>query len=917
MIKPSSPSNTNHLILDHKAAFAIFVQFVLATVIAVIPLANLFITGPFGWFLTQPRVVIGGVEAGLLLLVSLGISTCIDKRFWRGLLLLVLGLFYLRLQNADAPLFATLLYAEALTALGALVLAPWRRRMTSLEFLLVAVICGLAIGGLLMGALSVMGMAKPLFSYAVIVAIGVLATLLVRHRGLTAQFADHVLTQEKYTRLAFTCLYVAVLVIAAKASLVSDYDSLWYGLRPQYVLAQHGSIFVNLGLTNAVYYYPKLFETLTLPLSAFSSDTFVAAFNIFFYVVIVIATYEIAVVCGISKSYASLTALVVGLTPITIATALISKPDLMTAAILLVALLFLIRFLTELRLTHALVVISALCLALTAKLTSIPFGGMLAICAACAILYRVIHNRKSFISSIDASGLYGVMCLALGISVLLLFSYRTFALTGLPFVEPGFLVKFFSYLGFHPHYPYVPIAAELDTWHFNLSGILNILRMIIEPAKLAHIVLIWPGSVYALTGIVSLMFISGWSTNSKLKTAYLLGGIIFSFALVFVAFYGRIPGGDGNYYVFPIIGITIVTASTYEYVGPSVRKLSLAILLSLLAVNAGMCFATSPEWRGGTGETHLSLLASPSDNPHADQSALKLEGLSHIADSLRTAYQGGHCTGLGGGFESDMNTLPCAVDSARLLLQSDNDLNNAHALSEFIAQAHFDFLIVPKNAAMTPLSQVYDVYSSIPGVGNIDDVLYNALDLRGARGMLPIVPATGTTSTRQKDGINLIKLLAQAQLIKTSQVIEPWRTSVTKAIVPLQKYLDGPGIIIRDGATVKFHLSHEQITCPTVLNFRMGLLPIDQVLGRKSNGLQLELIEQNTGKLLKSRTLQVPSNGFAGKQWAIDQCIPGGNYILSLYAIPQDQTKPASVVVVNPMIAAPIKVTNLRSKKNP
>ncbi len=62
---------------------------------------------------------------------------------------------------------------------------------------------------------------------------------------------------------------MTVLVMAAKTNLINDYDSWWYGLRSNYVFEQGGSIFADLGLSHFVFYYPKLYEALILPLCAF------------------------------------------------------------------------------------------------------------------------------------------------------------------------------------------------------------------------------------------------------------------------------------------------------------------------------------------------------------------------------------------------------------------------------------------------------------------------------------------------------------------------------------------------------------------------------------------------------------------------------------------------------------------------
>jgi|GEM_PF-6003860 len=74
-------------------------------------------------------------------------------------------------------------------------------------------------------------------------------------------------------------LLVAMVQTGRASVAVRDFDSLWYGLRSEYVLAPGGSIFENLGLAGMVYVYSKGYEILTLPLNAFKSFAYLPVFN--------------------------------------------------------------------------------------------------------------------------------------------------------------------------------------------------------------------------------------------------------------------------------------------------------------------------------------------------------------------------------------------------------------------------------------------------------------------------------------------------------------------------------------------------------------------------------------------------------------------------------------------------------------
>ena len=67
-------------------------------------------------------------------------------------------------------------------------------------------------------------------------------------------------------------LLVVALGWLAKSNHLHSYDPLWYGLRPEQVLAPTASFFDVTGLVSPVYYFPKLYELLIAPLSAMRGE---------------------------------------------------------------------------------------------------------------------------------------------------------------------------------------------------------------------------------------------------------------------------------------------------------------------------------------------------------------------------------------------------------------------------------------------------------------------------------------------------------------------------------------------------------------------------------------------------------------------------------------------------------------------
>lgn len=907
-----------------KFVLVIGAQILIGAALVLLPLKDLFLGhGVYNFFLSQPRVQLGSLGAILLLVLCLITSGIRLKKSYRISILIVIGLLYLRLTNSDVALFTTIIYAESLAAIGSLVLFPWRKVTARSNFSILAILCGFGIGGLLVAAFSVVNLAEPLTSFLLIIGLGLVAALICRTRPLIYNVFDHAMDQGSVQRMAFSCILSVILVMSAKTSLISDYDSLWYGLRTQYVLAQGGSIFANLGLNHFVYYYPKLYETLILPLCFSGVPTFPASFNIFVFAVIAGTAYQIAIVCGGSQKFAWLAVLAVGLTSITGETAMLVKPDLITAAILLIAFLYTIHYFKEFefRILNGCVIVSALCIALAGKLTSIPFGGALAICILILGVCGVGHAAKHDYLPAKTRLLYGPLLLVVGLCVLVVFCFRTYHLTGLPYIQPGFLANWFSNIGFKTHLPYLPPPNSTGGWHFKFADLDNIVNMFFRPSRLPHIVAIWTGNQYVLTIFISLLVVKRWANNANLRTAYSVALAIFIFSLVFVAFYGRVPGGDGNYYVFPIIAISAITATAYEYLWPPIRRVSVLILLCLLAFHTVTWFVTSPMWEGGIGKVSMSFMNTIRDQRITRTNELKINGLSNIAHALKAAYDEGHCTALAGGDELVLFELPCGVEGERLVLGMRSAyMTNVESMSQYIAEAHFDFIIIPKNGLDNdPLSEVFSAYSKLPGVIKIDDILYMALDLRHVQVPLPVVTAELNNSlngqiTQQSQAIDILN---GVKIIPTSEIVEPWRQSVVINNVRLNKYLYGNSMSIRNGATAEVSLSEMHVVCPTSLYFRTGLSLIDQVRGGYSDGLHVDVINGNTHDILVSKIFEVPNNGFEMESMKISRCDKSENPVLQLHAISNDQGNLVSVVVAAPMFSLPVDQDARNSAKKP
>ena len=236
----------------------------------------------FVWHLHQPDTVQGGIE---LLAFFCGLSlafTLIRPRRLGVAILILIGSLYLQMHSVLVCALAALVYLETLIGLGGLIHKALctRADLSRFEGYLGSFIVGTAawtVGALILSSLG-FGTVGPLRAYTAAVLILVLVlrpskplSMAVTQRLCSLGAAESTLS-----------LFVLTLLLAqfGKINYGIDYDSLWYGLRPERVLIGANSFFDNLRLVNFVYYYPKQFEFLSLPLSAPGKHAFIPALNV-------------------------------------------------------------------------------------------------------------------------------------------------------------------------------------------------------------------------------------------------------------------------------------------------------------------------------------------------------------------------------------------------------------------------------------------------------------------------------------------------------------------------------------------------------------------------------------------------------------------------------------------------------------
>lgn len=140
----------------------------------------------------------------------------------------------------------------------------------------------------------------------------------------------------KIYSILVAAIITMVLLQIGRANISLDYDSVWYGLRSEYMLAPYGGIYDKVTSAGLVYTYGKGIETVCLPFAGLTSYGFIYSVNIFFAIGILVCIFKIC------RSYVSTTkslyaVLAVSVTPGVMNMAVTAKSDIATTFLELVA----------------------------------------------------------------------------------------------------------------------------------------------------------------------------------------------------------------------------------------------------------------------------------------------------------------------------------------------------------------------------------------------------------------------------------------------------------------------------------------------------------------------------------------------------------------------------------------------------
>lgn len=593
---------------------------------------NLVLEGPFIWSIQQPEAWQGGIELGALAILAAAAAYYL--RGWqRGLLLGMLCLTYARRHGVDLAIVGSLAYFEGIASLGLIAYRGFSRvKDCAVDDYLIALSMGLLAWSCTEWLLSAVGLGSLRdLEIAAILILG--GALCMERRPPILSFLYSRMGQRDISAAlmsAFAC--AVVLMLFAKSAVSIDFDSLWYGMRGDRVLVSAGSVFRSLGLVASVHYAPQAYELLLVPLSGLHSVTATFGFTIWCVLALGICLYAIGERLG-WKPVLSLMMVAVALaTPAVLNIAITAKGDVLAAYWIFFGLYGFIRYRQSKDWRWLLLVLAGAPAAISFRMSAFVYAGLLALIALIYLATELVARSKESAPLPLRNGIW-LWIIVGSLSLFTLVTTRTYLLAGLPFIEPGILVRLTEMLGFARKFPASNAPPQNISWNHEILPLL--FDFAFRPAKLPHVRIAWAGSACVFFSII------GLALNRFNMRAFSRLYIFWIFASTFIVILQLVQfpdrGGDGNYFIVPILCLIVAGLGSVgnHLLQKSLPGHCLRAVLFLFVISSVLVALVTGSWGPGTRGFDLDFRKPGADYNVRAKAVLAYNGMMPIYDFLR------------------------------------------------------------------------------------------------------------------------------------------------------------------------------------------------------------------------------------------------------------------------------------------
>ena len=420
------------------------------------------------------------------------------------------------------------------------------------------------------------------------------------------------------------------LIQVGRLNIALDFDTLWYGVRSQYIVAGGTGLYENPGLVGMVYVYSKGFEVLTLPLCDLASHSYLTFFNLWLAVLGIGAMVWNAVLltgerkqetesreAGIEKklTYRSvlpgiMAAVLTVSVPGIMNMALTAKADLITWLLQLIMLGCFFQYIHVYE-NHWIFLSGAAgsyFLSLTMKPTSLVFSTAVFGMMGLYLLWFWFHERGAAADLFHhIVRLIGSLCLPFG--ALVGIWARTMKITGMPVTSV--FTSIFAWFGFKMKYPFA--TSELPQ-NYQEESTLHVLarriwQMLMQPQgeDMGHVILAWGTSLMAVLIVMLVLYgilSKKGDEQSHIWNAALV--IFFPFVIVSLISLSMLYQIDGNYFMLLYSMLILGACRAMEYFKKiGFYPVASKCLAPLLVLNLIVTAISSWAWTAGFSEIHF------------------------------------------------------------------------------------------------------------------------------------------------------------------------------------------------------------------------------------------------------------------------------------------------------------------------
>ena len=409
--------------------------------------------------------------------------------------------------------------------------------------------------------------------------------------------------------LAF--LLTMVCLQAGRLNIAVDYDSLWYGVRSQYILDNGHGIYENLGTIGIVYTYSKGFEVLTLPLSQLPSYSFVTSVNIWLSLGALFLSYKIGRFYMKREQAVFLAALLSGV-PGIMNMAVTAKSDIITLLVQEIMVYYLLLFIKAGQKSWRYLGYgtAAYLISLTLKPTALIFSTAVFGMGFLYLLGKLLLPK--FGAEAKNSGAAAVVAGALlalgGIWT------RTFLLTGIPLTSV--FSSLLTRIGFHMKYPFmvntIPnygAGMSLGEKAVRLANRLHGFFFCPVGEDMDHVILAWGGFLLfflLLLWIASCFYGKNVDRGKNCQLSAFLKVVYVPFLVVNLISLAMLTQVDGNYFML----LYVLTAVCVLKDAAEVREKSLwrgGMGVGVWVLLFSVFFTSMTSWNWSLGFTPVSF----------------------------------------------------------------------------------------------------------------------------------------------------------------------------------------------------------------------------------------------------------------------------------------------------------------------